>query len=35
VQNLLGENKELAFEEVLLRSQTKGTKVSLSLKYDF
>ena len=35
VQNLLGENKELAFEDVLLRSQTKGTKVSLSLKYDF
>ena len=35
VQNLLGENKKLAFEEVLLRSQTRGTKVSLSLKYDF
>jgi hypothetical protein len=35
VQNLLGEDKELEFEDVLLRSQTKGTKLSLSLKYDF
>jgi hypothetical protein len=35
VQNLLGESKELEFEDVLLRSQTKGTNVSLSLKYDF
>jgi hypothetical protein len=35
VQNLLGENKELEFEDVLLRSESRGTKVSLSLKYDF
>lgn len=35
VQNLLGEHKELKFEDVLLSSKTKGTKVSLSLKYDF
>ncbi|WP_299077341.1 TonB-dependent receptor [uncultured Paraglaciecola sp.] len=35
VQNLLGESKALEFEDVLLRSQSKGTKVSLSIKYDF
>lgn len=35
VQNLLGESKSLEFEDVLLRSETKGTKLSLSLKYEF
>lgn len=35
VQNILDEQKELEFEDVLLRSETKGTSVSLSYRYDF
>ncbi|MGJ8681331.1 TonB-dependent receptor domain-containing protein [Paraglaciecola sp.] len=35
VQNLLDQQKEIEFEDVLLRSSTKGTKLSLSVKYDF
>lgn len=35
VQNILNEKKELEFENTLLRSQTKGQSLSLSLKYDF
>ena len=35
VQNVLGENKELEFEDVLLRSETRGREFSLAVKYDF
>ena len=35
VQNILGETKELEFEDVLLRSETRGRKISLAIKYDF
>jgi len=35
VQNILGESRELEFEETLLRSETRGTSISLSYKYDF
>ncbi|MFT5541256.1 MAG: hypothetical protein ACI97K_000741 [Glaciecola sp.] len=35
VQNILGEDKALEFEDVLLRSETRGTEFSLSIKYDF
>jgi len=35
VQNILGETKKLEFENVLLRSETRGRELSLSVKYDF
>lgn len=35
VQNIMGQDKEIEFEDVLLRSETKGSKISLSVKYDF
>ena len=35
IQNILDEEKRLEFEDVLLRSQSKGRSISLSLKYDF
>ncbi|MDT0593416.1 TonB-dependent receptor domain-containing protein [Glaciecola petra] len=35
VQNLLDQDKELEFEGVLLRSETRGRGLSLSYKYDF
>jgi len=35
MQNILGENKELTFEDTLLRSQTRGTLFEISLKWDF
>ena len=35
VQNILDEQKELTFEDTLLRSETKGTSFSLTYKYDF
>jgi TonB-dependent receptor len=35
LQNILGQDKEIEFEDVLLRSETKGSKISLSVKYDF
>ncbi|MFC3121048.1 TonB-dependent receptor domain-containing protein [Agaribacter flavus] len=35
VQNLLNQEKELEFEGVLLRSETRGVGFSLSYKYDF
>ncbi len=35
LQNLLDEKKELLFEDVLLRSETKGSQISVALKYDF
>ena len=35
VGNILGEEKELEFEDTLLRRESKGTSVSLSFKYDF
>ncbi|MGB3726628.1 MAG: TonB-dependent receptor [Glaciecola sp.] len=35
VQNILDEEKRIEFENVLLRSETKGRAFSLSVKYDF
>lgn len=35
LNNILDEQKELEFENVLLRSETKGRGVSVSFKYDF
>ncbi|GBL06312.1 TonB-dependent receptor domain-containing protein [Glaciecola sp. KUL10] len=35
IQNILNEDKTLEFEDVLLRSETRGTSFSLSVKYDF
>lgn len=35
VQNILNEEKEIEFEDQLLRSETKGTGISLTYKYDF
>lgn len=35
VKNILDEQKRLEFENILLRSQTKGIGVSVSYKYDF
>lgn len=35
LNNILDEHKELEFENVLLRSETKGRGVSVSFKYDF
>jgi outer membrane receptor for ferrienterochelin and colicin len=35
IQNLLDEEKRLEFEDVLLRSETRGRAISLSYKYDF
>ncbi len=35
VQNILDEEKEITFEDTLLRSETKGTSFSLTYKYDF
>jgi len=35
IQNVLDEDKEIEFEDVLLRSETKGTSFSLTYKYDF
>jgi hypothetical protein len=35
IQNIFGESKKLEFENVLLRSETKGRKLSLSVKYNF
>ncbi|MBF7071938.1 TonB-dependent receptor [Glaciecola sp. MH2013] len=35
VQNILGETKLLEFEDVLLRSESRGRQFSLSYKYDF
>lgn len=35
IQNMLDEEKRLEFEDVLLRSETRGRSLSLSIKYDF
>ena len=35
VQNILDDQQELEFENTLARSETKGTRLSLSYKYDF
>lgn len=35
IQNILGQEKKIEFENVLLRSETRGRSFSLSLKYDF
>ena len=35
MQNILGEDKELTFEDTLLKSETKGTKFEVALKWDF
>ncbi len=35
VQNILDDQQELEFENTLARSETKGTSLSLSYKYDF
>lgn len=35
VQNVLNEDKEIVFEDTLLRSETRGTSFSLSYKRDF
>lgn len=35
IQNLLDQDKELEFEGILLRSETRGRGLSLSYKYDF
>ena len=35
LQNIFDEQKELEFEGILLRSETKGTSFSLTYKYDF
>ncbi|RDV28064.1 TonB-dependent receptor [Alteromonas aestuariivivens] len=35
LQNILDEQRELSFEDTLLRSETRGTEFSLSYKYDF
>ncbi|AWL11199.1 hypothetical protein HMF8227_00703 [Saliniradius amylolyticus] len=35
LKNILGEEKEIEFEDTLLRSETKGTEISLSYKYNF
>jgi len=35
IQNILDQDKELEFENVLLRSETRGREFSLSYKYDF
>jgi hypothetical protein len=35
VQNILGEEKSIEFENLVRRSETRGTKVSLAIKYDF
>ncbi len=35
VQNVLGEDREISFEDTLLRSETRGTSFRVSFKYDF
>lgn len=35
VQNILGEDREIEFENTLLRSESRGTTIRLSYKYDF
>ena len=35
VQNILGEDREIEFNDTLLRSETRGTGIRLSFKYDF
>ncbi|WP_414829798.1 TonB-dependent receptor domain-containing protein [Alteromonas sp. H39] len=35
VQNIMDEEKEITFEDTLLRSETRGTSFSLTYKYDF
>ena len=35
VQNILGEDKELEFENTLLKSQTKGTRFEVALQWEF
>jgi len=35
VQNILGEEKAIEFENTLLQSETKGTKFEVALKWDF
>lgn len=35
VQNILGEDREIEFNDALLRSETRGTGIRLSFKYDF
>ena len=35
VQNILGEDREIEFNDTLLRSETRGTGIRLSYKYDF
>lgn len=35
IQNILNQKRELEFEDVLQRSDTRGTGISLSYKYDF
>lgn len=35
LQNIFNEQKEIEFEDTLVRSETRGTGISLSYKYDF
>lgn len=35
VQNLLGEDKSIEFEDTLIQSETKGTRFEVALKWDF
>ncbi len=35
LKNMLNESRSIEFEDVVLRSETRGTEVSLSVKYDF
>ncbi|GAB2693031.1 TonB-dependent receptor [Aliiglaciecola sp. 3_MG-2023] len=35
VQNMLNQQKDIEFEDTLLRSETRGTNINLSLKYEF
>jgi outer membrane receptor protein involved in Fe transport len=35
VQNILGEDKQFEFEDILLSSETKGTRLEVALKWDF
>jgi hypothetical protein len=35
VQNMLDQEKEITFDDTLLRSETRGTSFEVSLKWDF
>jgi hypothetical protein len=35
VQNILGEDKQFEFEDILSKSETKGTRLEVALKWDF